>query len=265
MRRMAGLPAEGRAQLAASVPLSAPPRRSRGVRPARVSHRRQRHAQRRGGAARRGVADGARAERRRPHRADRGRRRRDRSRRRRPARRAARATSRCRSSCTTRSSRPRRAPGRPPSGSRAAAFASQVRALQRAGYRGVTLRRVWDAWHHGASLPRRPVVLSFDDGYASQVRNALPALLRAGWPGVLNLTLPTCRSRRRERGAPHGPRGLGGGLPHADAPRPDDAGRRRAAPRAARLARAHPPPLRRAAQASSAIRRAATTRASSPP
>jgi peptidoglycan/xylan/chitin deacetylase (PgdA/CDA1 family) len=32
-------------------------------------------------------------------------------------------------------------------------------------------------------------VLSFDDGYASQVRNAQPELRRAGWPGVLNLTL----------------------------------------------------------------------------
>ncbi len=70
-----------------------------------------------------------------------------------------------------------------------AAFRSQLRALQRAGYRGVTLRRVWNAWHHGGSLPRRPVVLSFDDGYASQVRDALPALQRAGWPAVLNLTL----------------------------------------------------------------------------
>ena len=37
--------------------------------------------------------------------------------------------------------------------------------------------------------PRRPVVFSFDDGYASQARIALPVLRRAGWPGVLNLTL----------------------------------------------------------------------------
>jgi peptidoglycan/xylan/chitin deacetylase (PgdA/CDA1 family) len=70
-----------------------------------------------------------------------------------------------------------------------AAFAAQVRALRRAAYRAVTLGRVWDAWSGGPPLPRRPVVVSFDDGYADQVRHALPALRRARWPGVLNLAL----------------------------------------------------------------------------
>ncbi|MGH2943054.1 MAG: polysaccharide deacetylase family protein, partial [Solirubrobacteraceae bacterium] len=68
-------------------------------------------------------------------------------------------------------------------------FAAQVRALRRAGYEAVTLQQAWDAWHHGARLPRKPVVFSFDDGYASQVTIALPVLRRAGWHGVLNLTL----------------------------------------------------------------------------
>lgn len=72
---------------------------------------------------------------------------------------------------------------------RPAELAAQVRALRRAGYRAVTLRRVYDAWRGRATLPRRPVVLSFDDGYASQVRIALPLLRREGWPGVLNLAL----------------------------------------------------------------------------
>jgi peptidoglycan/xylan/chitin deacetylase (PgdA/CDA1 family) len=67
------------------------------------------------------------------------------------------------------------------------AFAAQIRALKQAGYHGVTLQEVWDAWHDGGRLPRRPVVLSFDDGSAGQVRHALPQLRRAGWPGVLNL------------------------------------------------------------------------------
>jgi peptidoglycan/xylan/chitin deacetylase (PgdA/CDA1 family) len=70
-----------------------------------------------------------------------------------------------------------------------AAFAAHVRALRRAGYRAVTLGRVWDAWNDGPPLPRRPVVVSFDDGYADQVRHALPVLRRVRWPGVLNLAL----------------------------------------------------------------------------
>ena len=66
-------------------------------------------------------------------------------------------------------------------------FATHVRALRNAGYRAVTLQRVWDAWHGRATLPRRPIVVSFDDGTQGQVRHALPVLRRAGWPGVLNL------------------------------------------------------------------------------
>lgn len=63
----------------------------------------------------------------------------------------------------------------------------QVRRLARAGYEAVTLGRVVDAWRGKATLPRRPVVLSFDDGYASHVTAALPILRAQGWPGVLNL------------------------------------------------------------------------------
>jgi peptidoglycan/xylan/chitin deacetylase (PgdA/CDA1 family) len=68
-------------------------------------------------------------------------------------------------------------------------FARQVAALERAGYRAVTLERAWRSWHGGPRLPRRPVVLSFDDGYASHARVALPVLRSRGWPGTLYLTL----------------------------------------------------------------------------
>jgi peptidoglycan/xylan/chitin deacetylase (PgdA/CDA1 family) len=66
-------------------------------------------------------------------------------------------------------------------------FSAHVRALRRAGYRAMTLQQVWDAWHGRGTLPRRPIVVSFDDGTAGQVRHALPVLRRAGWRGVLNL------------------------------------------------------------------------------
>jgi len=66
---------------------------------------------------------------------------------------------------------------------------AQVGWLRRAGYEAVTLGRVVDAWNGRATLPARPIVLSFDDGYRSHVNAALPILAAHGWPGVLNLDL----------------------------------------------------------------------------
>jgi peptidoglycan/xylan/chitin deacetylase (PgdA/CDA1 family) len=66
-------------------------------------------------------------------------------------------------------------------------FKAQLTRLARAGYRGVTLSQVWQAWHGGPGLPRHPVVVSFDDGYDDQYSVAAPFLRRLGWPGVLNL------------------------------------------------------------------------------
>jgi len=71
----------------------------------------------------------------------------------------------------------------------AARFAAEVRALQRAGFHGVTLDQAFAAWRRGAPIPHRPIVLSFDDGYVSDYTHAAPALHAAGWPGVLNLEL----------------------------------------------------------------------------
>jgi peptidoglycan/xylan/chitin deacetylase (PgdA/CDA1 family) len=68
-------------------------------------------------------------------------------------------------------------------------FRRQVDALARAGYHGVTLSQVWRHWHEGARLPAKPVVVSFDDGFASQYAKAFPVLRRHRWPGVLNLQL----------------------------------------------------------------------------
>jgi peptidoglycan/xylan/chitin deacetylase (PgdA/CDA1 family) len=70
-----------------------------------------------------------------------------------------------------------------------ARFAAQLRALHAAGFRAVTLARVWRAWHGGPALPRRPVVITFDDGYADQDTVARPLLTARRWPAVLNLQL----------------------------------------------------------------------------
>jgi len=66
-------------------------------------------------------------------------------------------------------------------------FDAELRALRDAGYYAITLRQAFDAWQDGGPLPRKPIVISFDDGYLSQYTHAKPALRKLGWPGVLNL------------------------------------------------------------------------------
>jgi peptidoglycan/xylan/chitin deacetylase (PgdA/CDA1 family) len=68
-------------------------------------------------------------------------------------------------------------------------FAGQMRWLAGHGYRAVTQRQVWDHWHRGGVLPRKPVVISFDDGYRSVAQAAWPHMARRSWPGVLNLAV----------------------------------------------------------------------------
>jgi peptidoglycan/xylan/chitin deacetylase (PgdA/CDA1 family) len=66
-------------------------------------------------------------------------------------------------------------------------FRGQVGWLAVHGYHAVTLRRVYDFWAGKEALPRKPVVLTFDDGYRSDFTVALPTLRARRWPGVLNL------------------------------------------------------------------------------
>src|SRR5204862_7168245 len=74
-------------------------------------------------------------------------------------------------------------------------FAAEMAALRHAGYWGITLAEAWRAWTQGGSLPRRPVVVSFDDGYRGDYTHARPVLRRLGWPGVLNLELDNIGAR----------------------------------------------------------------------
>jgi peptidoglycan/xylan/chitin deacetylase (PgdA/CDA1 family) len=72
-------------------------------------------------------------------------------------------------------------------------FADEMTWLAKHRFRAVTLEAVYEHWTKGSPLPSRPIVLSFDDGYRSVYRNALPILKSRHWPGVVNLTLSHTR------------------------------------------------------------------------
>jgi peptidoglycan/xylan/chitin deacetylase (PgdA/CDA1 family) len=67
-------------------------------------------------------------------------------------------------------------------------LARQMRYLDRRNYEVVRLQDVYDYWH-GARLPHKPIVVSFDDGFASDATDARQILAAHGWSGTLNLAL----------------------------------------------------------------------------
>lgn len=64
------------------------------------------------------------------------------------------------------------------------ALVAQLAWLQAEGYQPVSLD-VWHAAAGGGPLPERPVLLTFDDGYASFHEHVLPLLELFGYPAVL--------------------------------------------------------------------------------
>ena len=73
---------------------------------------------------------------------------------------------------------------------------AQVAWLARNGWHAVTLDRVLAYWRDGTPLPRKPIVLTFDDGYPGDWRYALPILRAHRFAGVLNLQIGNLVPRR---------------------------------------------------------------------
>jgi len=64
-------------------------------------------------------------------------------------------------------------------------FAMQMSLLAELGYQPVSLDAVIAHYVAGAALPRKAVLITFDDGYRDNLENAAPILLRHGYPAVI--------------------------------------------------------------------------------
>jgi peptidoglycan/xylan/chitin deacetylase (PgdA/CDA1 family) len=69
-------------------------------------------------------------------------------------------------------------------------FTAQMNALKAGGWHPVTLDQLQAYWTRGKPLGSgKPIVIAFDDGYASQYTNALPVLKNLGWVAVENIAV----------------------------------------------------------------------------
>jgi len=66
-------------------------------------------------------------------------------------------------------------------------FSWQMQALKDWGYTSIPISLLVEAIMKGASLPPRPVVVSFDDGWMSVYENAFPIMQAQGFTGVMYL------------------------------------------------------------------------------
>jgi Polysaccharide deacetylase len=65
-------------------------------------------------------------------------------------------------------------------------FEAQMAWLHQNGFQAVTLDEMMNAWFHGGTLPAKPIVITFDNGYIPQATFAPSVMSTYGWPGVLN-------------------------------------------------------------------------------
>lgn len=71
---------------------------------------------------------------------------------------------------------------------RPAMFAAQLRYLRHQGFNGLTFGELCERRRGGQPLPANPVVLTFDDGYADLIEEALPIMIEQGFPATVFVT-----------------------------------------------------------------------------
>ncbi len=67
-------------------------------------------------------------------------------------------------------------------------FAEQLKYLRSEGFIGLTFGELCKRRRDGMPLPERPVVLTFDDGYADFVEKAVPLMVEHGFPATVFVT-----------------------------------------------------------------------------
>ncbi len=71
-------------------------------------------------------------------------------------------------------------------------FAEHMRSLARRGFHAIPLAQLTDHWRTGAALPPKPVVLTFDDGFANLLPHAAPILAELGFRATLFVVSRRC-------------------------------------------------------------------------
>ncbi|MDY4697083.1 polysaccharide deacetylase family protein [Selenomonas montiformis] len=66
-------------------------------------------------------------------------------------------------------------------------FEAQMKYLADKGYHTITPAEMLDAWENGTELPDKPVIITFDDGYADNYRNVFPILEKYQLKGTIFL------------------------------------------------------------------------------
>jgi peptidoglycan/xylan/chitin deacetylase (PgdA/CDA1 family) len=80
---------------------------------------------------------------------------------------------------------------------RPAMFAAQLRYLRQQGFGGLTFGELCQRRRSGQPLPARPIVLTFDDGYADLIEEALPIMIEQGFPATVFVTTGWLRGAAR--------------------------------------------------------------------